>query len=51
MKHFPVFLDLKGRSCLVVGGGAVAARKVDLLLKAGAKVTVVAPEQIGRAHV
>ena len=44
MDHFPIFLDLKGRPCLVVGGGTVAARKIDLLLKAGAKVTVVAPE-------
>jgi uroporphyrin-III C-methyltransferase/precorrin-2 dehydrogenase/sirohydrochlorin ferrochelatase len=44
MDRFPVFLDLKGRPCLVVGGGAVAARKVDLLLRAGANVTIVAPE-------
>ena len=49
MDHFPIFLDLKGRFCLVVGAGAVAARKVDLLLKAGAKVTVVAPELPSRA--
>ena len=44
MDRFPIFLDLKGRPCLVVGGGGVAARKVDLLLKSGGKVTVVAPE-------
>lgn len=44
MDHFPVFLDLHGRSCLVVGGGKVAERKVDSLLKAGAHVTVVSPE-------
>jgi uroporphyrin-III C-methyltransferase/precorrin-2 dehydrogenase/sirohydrochlorin ferrochelatase len=44
MDRFPVFLELKGRPCLVVGGGHVAARKVDLLLKAGGKVTIVAPD-------
>jgi uroporphyrin-III C-methyltransferase / precorrin-2 dehydrogenase / sirohydrochlorin ferrochelatase len=43
MQHFPIFLELAGRPCLVVGGGTVAARKVELLLKARARVTVVAP--------
>ncbi|MHB1535353.1 MAG: precorrin-2 dehydrogenase/sirohydrochlorin ferrochelatase family protein [Acidimicrobiales bacterium] len=40
---YPVNLDLAGRSCVVIGGGAVAARKVAGLLEAGASVTVVAP--------
>lgn len=44
MDRFPVFLDLHGRSCLVVGGGKVAERKVDSLLRAGAHVTLVAPQ-------
>ncbi|MGD0766094.1 MAG: bifunctional precorrin-2 dehydrogenase/sirohydrochlorin ferrochelatase [Dehalococcoidia bacterium] len=43
MAYYPVFLEMKGRACLVVGGGQVAARKVDALLAAGARVTVVSP--------
>lgn len=40
---YPITLSLEGRSCLVVGGGAVATRKVLGLLAEGAQVTVVAP--------
>ncbi|QKT04027.1 uroporphyrinogen-III C-methyltransferase [Ectothiorhodospiraceae bacterium 2226] len=47
MDFLPIFVNIRGRSCLVVGGGNVAARKVSLLRKAGAAVTVVAPE-LGR---
>ena len=39
---YPVFLKISGKSCVVVGGGKVALRKVNDLLEAGAKVTVVA---------
>jgi uroporphyrin-III C-methyltransferase/precorrin-2 dehydrogenase/sirohydrochlorin ferrochelatase len=46
MNYFPAFLDLNGRRCLLVGGGEVAARKLRLLRKAGAAVTVVAPEAV-----
>ena len=46
MDYFPIFIRLAAQPVLVVGGGEVAARKVDLLLSAGAKVTVVAPELI-----
>jgi siroheme synthase-like protein len=41
--HYPVSLDVSGRSCLVVGGGSVAARKARALLDCGATVTVIAP--------
>ncbi len=44
MDYLPIFLDLKGKPCALIGGGEVAARKVNLLLKAGARVTVYAPE-------
>jgi uroporphyrin-III C-methyltransferase/precorrin-2 dehydrogenase/sirohydrochlorin ferrochelatase len=43
MNYLPIFLKLKGRPCLVVGGGKVAVRKVLLLRRAGAAVSVVAP--------
>ncbi|HEX4025702.1 MAG TPA: siroheme synthase CysG [Steroidobacteraceae bacterium] len=43
MDYLPVFLDLTGRGVLVVGGGAVALRKVELLLAAHARVRVAAP--------
>jgi uroporphyrin-III C-methyltransferase/precorrin-2 dehydrogenase/sirohydrochlorin ferrochelatase len=41
---YPVFLKLDGRRVLLVGGGAVAAAKLDGLLAAGARVVVVAPD-------
>ncbi len=43
MDFLPIFLDIKHRDCLVVGGGEIAARKIVLLLQAKANVTVVAP--------
>ena len=44
MEMYPVFLKLEQKFCLVAGGGKVAERKVKSLLRAGARVTVVAPE-------
>ncbi|MHB8835787.1 MAG: precorrin-2 dehydrogenase/sirohydrochlorin ferrochelatase family protein [Candidatus Methylomirabilia bacterium] len=41
MRYFPLFMDLAGRPCLVVGAGAVAARKARSLFDCGARVTVV----------
>lgn len=44
MEALPIFLRLKGRRCVVIGGGEVAVRKVSMLLKADAIVEVIAPE-------
>jgi len=44
MDYFPIFLDLKNRRCLLVGGGDVATRKGRMLAKAGAILRVVAPD-------
>lgn len=44
MDYFPLFLKLQDRPCLVVGAGEVAVRKIDLLRRAGASITVVALE-------
>ena len=41
--YYAAFLDLAGRRCVVVGGGEVAERKVESLVRAGARVTVIAP--------
>ena len=44
MGYFPFFMDLEGREGLVVGGGAVALRKLQKLLPYGPRLTVAAPE-------
>ena len=44
MRYYPVYLDIKGRRCLVVGGGQVGTRKVGTLLQCGAEVTVISHE-------
>ncbi|WP_373508442.1 NAD(P)-dependent oxidoreductase, partial [Thiocapsa sp.] len=43
MDFLPIFQDVRGKPCLVVGGGSTAARKVGSLLRAGAAVSIVAP--------
>ncbi len=43
MTYLPVFFEVSGRPCVVVGGGEVAERKVEGLLSAGAEVTVISP--------
>ena len=44
MKYFPFFLQLNKLPCLIIGGGSVAERKLDLLVKANADITIVSIE-------
>ncbi|QMV14395.1 precorrin-2 dehydrogenase/sirohydrochlorin ferrochelatase family protein [Vibrio spartinae] len=44
MRYFPLFMDLTERAVLVVGGGEVASRKTEALVRAGARVTLLSPE-------
>jgi len=53
MNHLPIFIDLKSQPCWLIGGGTVAARKAELLIKAGAVVHVIAPalgQEMRRFH-
>ncbi|MBR5269624.1 MAG: bifunctional precorrin-2 dehydrogenase/sirohydrochlorin ferrochelatase [Anaerotignum sp.] len=43
MSYFPFFMEIKGKECLVAGGGMVAFRKIEKLLPFGVKITVVSP--------
>ena len=43
MDFLPIFLNVKGKQCVVIGGGEVGIRKASLLLQAGAQVMIVAP--------
>ena len=51
MPLFAAFLKLAGRRCLVVGAGPVAQEKIESLLRAGAKISVVAPAATPRVQV
>ena len=44
MRYYPVFLDIAGKSVIVIGGGNIAHQKVVGLLKASAELTVVSPD-------
>lgn len=44
MRYLPIFLDIQEQTCLLVGAGEVAARKLALLKSAGARVRIVSPE-------
>jgi len=48
MKYYPIFLDMKDREVLVVGGGYVALQKIEVLLESGARVKVVTKELIAK---
>ena len=50
MKYYPAYLDLRERSCVVIGGGAVAERKAVALLEAGASVTIISPALTPKLH-
>lgn len=41
---YPIFIKLKNKTCIVIGGGVIASRKVQALLDAEADVTVISPE-------
>ena len=43
MAKYPIFLDLNGRRVVIIGGGSVATRKTEAILRTGARLVVVAP--------
>lgn len=46
--YYPLFADLNGRRCVVIGGGPVAQRKITTLLRFGADLTLISPEATRR---
>ncbi len=50
MRYYPIYLDIKNRNCLVIGGGSVGTRKVLTLLACGANVTVVSTAVTEKLH-
>lgn len=46
MKYYPIFLDIRDKRCVIVGGGEVALRKAERLLDCGAKVSVISPKLV-----
>ncbi|MBI1884043.1 MAG: bifunctional precorrin-2 dehydrogenase/sirohydrochlorin ferrochelatase [Chlamydiae bacterium] len=49
--YYPIFLDLKGKDCVIFGGGEIAYRKTKSLIDCGARVSVYAPEAISEIEV
>lgn len=46
MAYFPFFIDIENQDCLIIGGGTVALRKVEVLLGYGPRITVIAPAMV-----
>ena len=44
MKYYPIFLDIRNKKCVIVGGGEIATRKAERLLDCGAKVFIISPK-------
>jgi siroheme synthase-like protein len=44
IKYYPIFINLKGKNCVVVGGGNVALRKIQMLLECGGDIRVISPD-------
>lgn len=47
-RHFPIYLNLEGKQCIVIGGGDTALSKIESLLNTRAKIIVIAPEANSR---
>ena len=43
-QYYPVYLDLRGKRCAVIGGGEIGERKVEGLLDGSAEVTLISPD-------
>ena len=48
--HLPIFLDIRGKTVVIAGGGTLAARRTEMALRAGAKVKLFAPELSDEFH-
>lgn len=48
--YYPVYLEMRGQPCVVIGGGKIAEGKVEGLLATQANVTVISPELTARLH-
>jgi precorrin-2 dehydrogenase/sirohydrochlorin ferrochelatase len=46
LKYYPVFWDIRDKTCVIVGGGEIALRKAERLLDCGAKVSVISPKLV-----